>query len=265
MHGMKSISIVTMLAFAVASHSQFKTSVSKIYSLNVRDSFEIYASVPNDFPSHSKYDLIIYLDANLRSGIELRKQIRNSKKANCIFIGIGHIGDFHVLRRRDFILPFIHGSDTVPKSPEYGHIKEFYSFLRSELIPYAQTSFRCTGKRTIIGHSLGGLFVFYCLFRNEGLFSNYVALSPALWIDRQRIYEFNRLETILATKSYLYFSAGGLETINQILPGTTRMNKFLEEKKYGNLQFEYMVHPWETHNSQVPLSLKYVLPKISAL
>jgi len=264
---MKAVGL-TLIFFlcAISIHAQFKTSVKRIYSTHVRDSFDIYTSVPPDFSKGKKYDVIYYCDASLKSGIALRKQIDENKallkQGNYIFVGIGHIGNFHVLRRRDFILPFINGKDTTPASPEYGHIKDFYNFLTRELIPSVQSSYNCTAKRTIIGHSLGGLFVFYCLFRNEPVFANYIALSPALWIDRYRIYEFNKLTHSLPAKTYLYFSAGGLETINQILPGAYRMNEFLQEKKYSNLLLEYQVHPWETHNSQVPLSLKYVLPKL---
>src|SRR6185503_10818534 len=101
----------------------FKTSVKRIYSTNVKDSFDIYTSVPVDFSKEKKYDVIYYCDATLKSGIALREQINEdkslSKKGNYIFIGIGHIGDFHVLRRRDFILPFINGKDTVPSSADY--------------------------------------------------------------------------------------------------------------------------------------------------
>jgi len=254
------------LAFVLSAHSQFKTSIKRIYSTNVKDSFEIYTSVPFDYSPEKKYDVIYYCDATLKSGIALRQQLNEnknlSKQGNYIFIGIGHLGDFHVLRRRDFILPFINGKDTLPSSTNYGHIKDFYNFLLKELIPSVQLTYACTNKRTIVGHSLGGLFVFYCLFRNEAVFTNYVALSPALWIDSYRIFEFNRLNTSLSSKTWLYFSAGGLESINQILPGAYRMNEFLKEKKYKNLVFEYKIHPWETHNSQVPLSLKDVLPRL---
>jgi predicted alpha/beta superfamily hydrolase len=264
---MKGILTIAICFISVASiHAQFKTSVKRIYSTNVKDSFDIYTSLPVDYSGKKKYDVVFYCDAGLKSGIELREQIKGDKRlaerGNYIFVGIGHIGNYHVLRRRDFILPFIVKGDTIPKSVEYGHIKNFYQFLIAELIPSVESSFNCTDKRTIIGHSLGGLFVFYCLFRNEAVFSNYIALSPALWIDKYRIYDFNNLTDSLLTKSYLYLSAGSNEKLNQILSGTEKMNEFLQAKKYNNLLFEYKVHPGKTHNSQVEESLKYVLQKI---
>jgi uncharacterized protein len=250
----------------VSVHAQFKTSVKRIYSTNVKDSFDIYTSLPVDYSAKKKYDVVFYCDANLKSGIELRRQVKENKqlteRGNYIFIGIGHIGNYHVLRRRDFILPFIFKGDTIPKSSQYGHIKDFYNFLVAELVTSVESSFNCTGKRTVIGHSLGGLFVFYCLLRNEMVFTNYIALSPALWIDKYRIYDFNNLKDALQVKSYLYLSAGSNEKLNQILSGTEKMNEFLQVKKYSNLLFEYKVHPGKTHNSQVRESFKYVLQKI---
>ena len=258
--------IILSLIDSIVGYSQFKTSVKRIWSSNVKDSFDIYTSVPVNFSEDKKYDVIYYCDAGLKSGVELREQVRQNKnlseQGNYIFIGIGHIGNYHVLRRRDFILPFIVKGDTVPKSSQYGHIKDFYNFLVNELIPSVQSKYNCTNKRTIIGHSLGGLFVFYCLFRNESVFNNYIALSPALWIDKYSIFNFNHVNDGMQGQSYLYLSAGSLETLNQILAGAGKMNAFLQAKKYGNLLFEYKVHPGKTHNTQVPVSLNYILQKI---
>lgn len=262
------IVILSILSFlcSIGLFAQYTTTVKKVYSTNVKDSFEIYTSLPANYSAKTKYDVIYYCDANLKSGKELREQIKENKeltkRGNYIFIGIGHIGNYHVLRRRDFILPFITNTDTVPKSRDYGHIKDFYKFLSDELIRSTESSFKCTTKRTILGHSLGGLFAFYCLFQNDGIFSNYIALSPALWIDDYSIYDFNKLQSSVAVKSYLYLSSGSQETINRILAGSNKMDEFLKIKKYEGLRYEYQVHPGKTHNSQVAESLKYILQQI---
>lgn len=243
--------------------AQYKTIMHKMYSQNVKDSFEIYVSVPEKYSAGKKYDVVYYCDANLKSGKELREQVEpNEKLGKTIFVGIGHIGNYHVLRRRDFILPFINKNDTVPKSDDYGHVKDFYNFLTKELSASIESSYHCSNKRTILGHSLGGLFAFYCLFQNEEFFTNYIALSPALWIDDYSIYDFNKISTGLSHKTYLYFSAGSQETLNKILAGTNKMDEFLKIKSYSNLSYEYEVHKGKTHNSQVPESLKHILDKL---
>ncbi len=255
--------IIVFFSLVPNSFGQYKTIMHTMYSQNVKDSFEVYISQPQDYSPAKKYDIIYYCDANLKSGKELRKQITsgNDLKKNKIFVGIGHIGNYHQLRRRDFILPFINKTDTTPKSVDYGHIKDFYLYLTGELMPSIQSAYKSSGENTIIGHSLGGLFVIYCLFQNDTVFTNYIALSPALWIDGYSIYNFNKISTALNQQSYLYLSAGSKETINRILPGANAMNSFLKNKAYSNLKIEYKIHSGQTHNSQVPLSLKYILQK----
>jgi predicted alpha/beta superfamily hydrolase len=128
------------------------------------------------------------------------------------------------------------------------------------LIPYINRSYK-TNKtnNSIVGHSLGGLFVFYCLFKNDSLFTNYYALSPSLWVDHYSIYSFNNLTSGIETPKNLYFSSGGLEILNRIKGGTDKMEEFLKSEAYENLVFLYEVHKWKTHNSQVEYSLKYLL------
>jgi hypothetical protein len=116
-----------------------------------------------------------------------------------------------------------------------------------------------TANNSIAGHSLGGLFAFYCLFKNDTVFKNYYALSPALWIEHYSIYKFNSLKTDGHFSRNLYFSTGGLELVNHIRTGTNRMNRLLTRKKYPNLQVEYQIHKGKTHNSQVEQSLEYML------
>ena len=258
------ISILFILSGTLSA--QYKTEMKKLYSKNVKDSFEIYVSQPKDFSKEKSYDVVYYCDANLKSGKKLRELISNgdklSKNKNIVFVGIGHIGNFHVLRRRDFITPFIKNGDTTASSEYYGHIQEFYFFLIKELIPSAESKFKSSGKRTIIGHSLGGLFVFYCLFQNDTYFQNYIALSPALWINNYNIYQFNKIRDTMKAKSYLYFSAGSLEVLNYILAGANQMNSFLSEKKIKNLDYEYQVQKSKDHNSAVPVALEHVLQKL---
>jgi predicted alpha/beta superfamily hydrolase len=255
---------VTLFLLRADVCGQFKTTMKVEYSKNVGDSFEIYISTPSRFDPKKTYNVVYYCDASLKSGQYLRKLLStaqyNSGLKNKIFVGIGHIGNFHVLRRRDFILPNIHGTDTSGSDKNYGQTENFYQFLKQELIPAVNSTFKTNAdSNSIIGHSLGGLFAFYCLFKADNLFAKYFALSPALWIDKYSIYKFNRIRGGLPAKKYLYFVSGSKETINKILNGTNDARSFLDKMKYNNLVYEYDVLDGETHNSEVPLSLDKIL------
>jgi predicted alpha/beta superfamily hydrolase len=235
-----------------------------MYSQYVQDSFEIYISTPPSFTSNSSYNIVYYCDANLKSGHHLQSLIStdqyNKSLGQVIFVGIGHIGNYHVLRRRDFILPEINGKDTMGRDKNYGQIEKFYLFLKYELMASINQRFKVNlNSNSIIGHSLGGLFVFFCLFQADSLFARYFALSPALWIDNYSIYKFNKIKEGFTGEKYLFFAAGSKETVNKILHGTNEAKEFLDRKSYMNLTYEYKILKDETHNSEVPISLKEIL------
>ncbi len=253
----------TLLLSLASAHGQFDTKMKIEYSKSVGDSFEIYISLPFTYNLNDTYNIVYYCDANLKSGRHLRKLISTNQYSNLrnsIFVGIGHIGNYHVLRRRDFILPTIIGKDTAGQGKNYGQTEKFYCYLKNELIPSINSRFKTNpDSNSILGHSLGGLFAFFCLFKSDNLFSKYFALSPALWIDKYSIYRFNRIQSSFSRNKYLYFAAGSKETVNKILNGTNEAKKFLDKKQYGNLSYEYDVWKGKTHNSEVPLSLEKIL------
>jgi hypothetical protein len=107
--------IISILIIACSTVSSPSTKL--IYSKYVKDSFELYIDIPKDYVKDKSYSVVFYMDANLKSGKELRRQIHidsnRLKLRNVIFVGVGHIGDYRVLRRRDLIPPVIKGNDTV--------------------------------------------------------------------------------------------------------------------------------------------------------
>jgi predicted alpha/beta superfamily hydrolase len=51
-------------------------------------------------------------------------------------------------------------------------------FLREELIPFVERTYRTNAFRILYGHSVGGLFTMYTMFNAPDLFSAYIAGSP---------------------------------------------------------------------------------------
>jgi len=62
---------------------------------------------------------------------------------------------------------------------------QFMKFITSDLIPYIDSTYSTIPKRTLIGHSLGGLVVFEALLHNRDFFDYYLAIDPALDFDRK--------------------------------------------------------------------------------
>ncbi len=62
------------------------------------------------------------------------------------------------------------------------------AFLRDSLLPAIERDFPIDpARRALFGHSLGGLFVLQTLFAEPGAFASYVAVSPSVWWDRERL------------------------------------------------------------------------------
>src|SRR4030095_2609697 len=244
------------------------------HSKFVKDSFDIYVSLPENYEqTDSSFHTIYYMDANLKSGKATRSAIlgfrQKHQPINAVFVGIGHFRNYRELRRRDMITPSMpasSGDSLIADGRYYGHCEEFYRFIQAELIPYIESKYRCKKERSWIGHSLGGLFAFYCLYKKEPIFKNYVALSPALWINESNIYQFEKRYRQQSNRlnHTLYLCVGGEETMNKILTCSRRMRDTLEVRKYEGLNFVYKEFEGETHNSEVPLALEIILPKLTS-
>lgn len=227
----------------------------RMFSAEVQDSFDIYLNAGHLDKDHPiRY--IYYLDAEIKSGKELRRQLAAVPDAllqNKVFIGIGHTGNFHRQRIRDFLPPSARF--------EQAHSNRFYDFLQRELIPAMESRYGIASGRSLIGHSFGGLFVCYSLFRPDRLFDSYFALSPSLWVDNYKILGTERsyFKQTNHLPAFLYLSCGSGETMNHIIYGNRRLKTILTLQHYEGLQLIYQEHPGRTHNSQVPLSMHFIL------
>ena len=239
-------------------------------SIHVKDSFDIHISFPVGYDSaNGKLPVIYYMDANLKSGNKLREIVdgfnKTGKPINAILVGVGHFHNYRVLRRRDFITPFIkNGQDSlISDEKNFGQSENFYLFLKKELIPFIEQNYKASPQnRTYIGHSLSGLFAFYCLLKKDRLFETHISLSPALWINYDNIYEFEKKyrKDSASLHATMHLVVGSQEKLNYILDGGRKMNKFLTDHPYDSLNFTYKEFEGETHNSEVPLALEMLLP-----
>jgi len=263
---MKRISLILTLNwfFSACGQKNIAHPSLVMYSRNVKDSFDIYINIPKDYNANERHSIFYYLDANIKSGNKIREILRDStiKKSftNTIFVGIGHRGDFHELRRRDFTIPKIVGNDTFGLQTNFGQIDHFYKFLKTELIPYIDNHYNTiTTDNSLLGHSFGGLFTIYSLFQNDTIFKHFYALSPSLWVSNYSIYKFNKLNEQSLNAKDLFLSVGSLEIFNRVKAGSDQFDDFLKSKKYPGLIFHYEIYKGETHNSEVTYAINDIL------
>jgi predicted alpha/beta superfamily hydrolase len=79
--------------------------------------------------------------------------------------------------------------DLTPNLPgcgdDCGRGDRFLEFLTEELIPWVESRYRTAPFRILTGHSRGGLYAFHTLLTQPDAFNAYVAMSPALWWNRE--------------------------------------------------------------------------------
>jgi predicted alpha/beta superfamily hydrolase len=98
----------------------------------------------------------------------------------CIVVGIANEGRS---RYHDFTSPTTGDSDLV-WVPTGGGSADFINYIANEVEPFVEKHYRTSGRRTIIGQSLGGLLATEILFTRPELFDDYILVSPSLWWNR---------------------------------------------------------------------------------
>ncbi|NQT59807.1 MAG: alpha/beta hydrolase [Bacteroidetes bacterium] len=164
------------------------TEVHEIYSENVRKNYTITVALPKNYQRSSRsYPVVFVLDgdANFALTTEIARPLMDVEGlTEMIIVGIGYgvaPGEAVWIARRE--------RDFTPVRMAYykesgmtGGAFKFLPFIKDELIPFVESNYRTMPEdRTIMGHSLGGLFVLYTLLRAPDIFNRYAAMSPSLW------------------------------------------------------------------------------------
>jgi predicted alpha/beta superfamily hydrolase len=154
------------------------------------------------------------------------------------------------LRRLDFTPTKAPGDDYS------GGADRFLEFMRDELIPYIDATYR-TNKtdRGLIGHSYGGLFAIYAMLHQPDLFSRIVAASPSLgWDGGSLIKDAPGLLLHGQFKTRIDFSYGSDESGEEKLESVQPFFWSLDALKPEGLDYRFTIYPGENHNSVRPTS-----------
>jgi predicted alpha/beta superfamily hydrolase len=140
-----------------------------------------------------------------------------------------------------------------------GGAAAFLAMLEQEIIPLIDRNYKTTPERGLFGHSLGGLFVGYCLTTSPNLFQKYSLNSPSFWWkEGELITKMNALEIQdPKTAVAIFISVGSLEGDFMISP-VQEFEKSLR-KKFPKANITSKVFEEETHLSVVPMACSRTL------
>jgi hypothetical protein len=230
---MKNISLFLLLIISINAIAQ----TDSVYSSYTKDHYVVTIRKPADFSSNKKYHLVYMSDGGIGIGDYVLGKSESWKAeipSNCVVIAIAHTGDWHDKRSRDFI------PSDISKNAEddFGKADLFYLFMQKELIPMIEKKIPNKKDRVFIGHSFGGLFCLYTLFKEDKLFDQHFAISPSCWAN---YYELDKIEKAYAEKNKklkanVTIYVGTLEFLNKVLPSSRSFYKTVSERKYAGLE-----------------------------
>ncbi len=138
----------------------------------------------------------------------------------------------------------------LPISPSGGG-SDFLATIEKDIIPFVEHNYKTNKQRGIFGHSLGGLFVAYCLLTKPNLFQKYSMNSPSIWWTNGGMVALadSAAKQNPNIKASIFISAGSLEGDFMIAP----VNKFIQSLKnnFSNLNITSKIFEDETHLSVV--------------
>ena len=242
--------------------------------------YRIWVHTPENYDEEKEYPVVYALDAvwdmTTYVGTIFRIQYFNEALPEVILVGIGYEDTDAQIRNRTYDMTWTESAwvklmqEHMPNwAPEgAGDANNFHTFLKHELMPQIERRYNVSStERTLVGHSLGGLFVLHSLFRDDRLFRRYVALSPSLWWGKEALFqqeaEFATRRSELAARLFISMGALEPESIPEFEPevqtkmvsNAKKLKRILEHRDYEKLDWDFQIFPDEDHNSVVPASI----------
>lgn len=165
----------------------------------VGDSFQLYVALPDGYETDpaSRFPVVYLLDANwnfepVRDLV--RSLVSGGQMEPVILVSVCPVqalqagyGGTAPARCRDLT--------PTPDAafPGSGHADAFVGFLRSELIPYVDATYRskpAADARCLMGHSLAGLFTWYAALKLNDVIQKFVPASASLFWDGHVMLEY---------------------------------------------------------------------------
>ena len=193
-----SLALLCGLAFAEAAAAQAKSVAAQapiqiglshsVQSTALQERRTINVVVPAGYakePSR-RYPVLYLLDGGLDqdlihvAGVVQLGAIWG-RSAEAIVVGI------ETKDRRKELVGATADPDLLKRYPTAGSSAKFREFIRTEVKPLIEQTYRTNGRDVLLGESLAGLFVAETYLLEPSLFDGYAAVDPSLWWDKEAL------------------------------------------------------------------------------
>lgn len=233
-----------------------------------------------------QYDVLYLLDGDLFFGLatdttRLMHQLFGELSPTLV-VAVGYgTGDGRIVgetRNRDFTPtadagfaalgppPGAGPEPLLPEGKRYGGAAPFLDFLLDEVQPLIAEAYPLTtGRSTLVGSSMGGLFASYVLLERPEAFTQYIIASPALWWNDHLLMRTADERPLLRGRgpARVFLAVGALEERAEIpllatfklVSNVSEFARLLQARPAPGLDVWLHVFESETHASVVPVAL----------
>jgi predicted alpha/beta superfamily hydrolase len=207
------------------SYSLPGTAYFDLASLAGGEPYRIFLFIPEGEPPAQGWPLLVLTDGNATFPFAFASMVTQAPYPTGTNVGWGVIAaigypceePYNALRRAwdlgpppiKSYPPYVEGGPPV----RIGGTGELIDFIDTQLLPRLAEMVRLdSSRRSLFGHSFGGLFALYALFERPALFANWIAASPTIYWEGSEILnnEANRQDAT-GHAPFLHLSAGEYE------------------------------------------------------
>jgi predicted alpha/beta superfamily hydrolase len=160
--------------------------------LNQEREILIYTPANYDWRTNEYFNVIYVFDSQNREFFDYTSSIISFlTDGNQSFIVVGISSPYNEeldYSRNNDLLPVLETESSKDRYGKYsGNADNFLGYVSSEVIPYINSNYRTLNHNIVVGHSLGASFILYSLLEKPNLFENYIAISPNLAYDEDKL------------------------------------------------------------------------------
>jgi predicted alpha/beta superfamily hydrolase len=213
-----------------------------------------YASAPN-----RRYPVVYLIDGGIEQDLLHVAGVVQlgafwGRSAEAIVVGV------ETRDRRRELVGETRDPDLLKRYPTAGSSGKFRAFIRDEVKPLVETSYRTDGHDIVIGESLAGLFVMETYLVEPSLFDGYAAIDPSLWWDKAALATRATSQITVRQKDHPLFLAFAKEQLEDVAAG----RRVVSQLRDRALTYCLVPRPDLTHatiyQQLTPQALQYLLP-----
>lgn len=266
-----------IILFTIIFFNQtFAQQIARVENIKIQSKFlnqerEILIYTPTDYDwrTNEYFNVIYVFDSQNREFFDYTSSIipfLTDGSQSFIVVGISspYNEELDYSRNND-LLPVLETESSKDRYGKYsGNADNFLGYVSSEVIPYINSNYRTLNHNIVVGHSLGASFILYSLLEKPNLFKNYIAISPNLAYDEDKLskalinYDYKKIKK--TTFIYLSNANEGIEYWKEWKPAREQLYLFFKDSlTEKNISVEIENFPNNNHWNTFPPSLNSAL------